>query len=203
MSDGTRSRGTKVARLIDEYDLSGTGARLEAAWTGTSGERTSLRDLADEFNERLLEVSLREANVSPRDFEVTGTYEALREGSSSERTRARRRLEREGIDVEALSSDFVTHQAIHTYLRKDREARLPDEDEDVVERKIETLEKLQGRVAVVTETTIESLASAEELDHPEYDILVDVQAICSKCGSNHSVGELFRQGGCQCEVLSD
>ena len=48
MSNGTQGRGTKVARLIDEYDLSGMGARLEAAWTGASGERTSLRDLADE-----------------------------------------------------------------------------------------------------------------------------------------------------------
>jgi hypothetical protein len=199
MSDGTRGRGTKVARLIDAYDLSGMGARLEAAWTGASGERTSLRDLADEFNERLLEARLREAGVSPRDIETTRTYEALREGSSSERTRAQRRLEREGVDVESLSSDFVTHQAVHTYLRQDREATLPEENEDVIERKIETLEKLQGRVAVVTETTIESLASAEELDHPEYDILVDVQAICSKCGSNQSISELFREGGCKCE----
>ena len=47
MSNGTRKRGTKVARLIEKYELSGMGAELEAAWTGESGERTSLRDLAD------------------------------------------------------------------------------------------------------------------------------------------------------------
>lgn len=203
MSNGTRSRGTKVARLIDEYDLSGTGAQLEAAWTGETGERTSLRDLADEFNERLLEVTLREADVSPHEVDITGTYESLREGSSSERTRARRRLEREGVDVETLSNDFVTHQAVHTYLRKDREASLPERDGDVVERKTETIEKLQGRVAVVTESTIESLVSAGEHDHADYDVLVDVRAICSKCGSNHSIGELLRQGGCGCTTSSE
>lgn len=202
MGDGRRKRGTKVARLIDEYDLSGMGATLEAAWTGESGERTSLRDLADEFNERLLEIALRETDVAPHEVDVSGTYETLRDGSGSERTRARRRLEREGVDVEALSNDFVTHQAVHTYLRKDREASLPERDDDVLERKVETIEKLKGRVAVVTETTIESVVSDDDT-HPEYDVLVDVRAICSDCGSNHSVGELLRQGGCDCATSSN
>jgi hypothetical protein len=203
MSDNTRNRGTKVSRLIDEYDLSKMGTQLEAAWTGASGERTSLRDLADEFNERLLEVALREVTVSPRDFEITGTYEALREGSSSEKTRAQRRLEREGVDAEKLSNDFVTHQAIHTYLRKDRNVSLTKNEQGLVERKTETLEKLQGRVSAVADSTIKSLDSADKLDHPDYDILVDVQAICSKCGSSHSISELLNQGGCGCIDLSE
>lgn len=205
MGDGTRKRGTKVARLIDEYDLSGMGAELEAAWTGASGassERTSLRDLAEEFNERLLEIALREADVASHEVDISGIYGTLQEGSSSEKTRTRRRLEREGVDVETLSGDFVTHQAIHTYLRKDREASLPERDGDAVERKIETIEKLQGRVAVVTETTIESVVSDAD-EHPEYDVLVDVRAICSDCGSDHSISDLLRQGGCDCTTSSE
>jgi len=54
---------TKVARVIREYDLDGMGANLEAAWTGEAGERTSLRDLADEFNEAVLEAALRESGI--------------------------------------------------------------------------------------------------------------------------------------------
>ena len=198
MADGTHSRGTKVARIIDEYELSGMGAELEAAWTGESGERTSLRDLADEFNEAVLEEVLRESGVSPLGFELTGTYEALRHGSGSDETRARRRLEREGIDVGELSNDFVTHQAVHTYLTKEREATLPERDKNAVDRKIETIDKLNGRVAAVTGAAIESLIPDEELDRTNYEVLVDVRVVCSVCGSDHSVGDLLRQGGCDC-----
>ena len=126
--DGTPR--TKVARVIREYGLEGLGARLEEAWTGVSGERRSLRDLAEEFNEAVLEAALRDAGGSPLDFEVSGTYESLQSDSNPEVTRARRRLEREGVAPESLERDFVTHQAIHTYLRNERDATLPEHDAD-------------------------------------------------------------------------
>lgn len=198
MTESTRSRNTKVARIIDKYDLSGMGAELEASWTGESGDRTGLRDLADELNQRVLAEALRDAGVSALDFEVTGTYEALRHGSGSEATRARRRLEREGIDVDEITADFVSHQAVHTYLTKEREATLPDRDENAVERKVETIDKLNSRVAVVTDTAIDTILPDEELERVDYEVLVDVRVVCSKCGSEHSVEELLRQGGCDC-----
>lgn len=198
MTDSTRSRGTKVARAIDKYELSQMEAGLEAAWTGESSERTSLRDLADEFNERVLEEVLRESGVSALDFEVTGTYEALRHGSGSGETRARRRLEREGVDVDAILGDFVTHQAVHTYLTTDRGATLPERDENAVDRKVETIDKLQGRVAAVTDTAIQSIIPDEELERTNYEVLVNVRVVCSECGSDYPIGDLLRQGGCDC-----
>jgi hypothetical protein len=200
MSDSTDGRRTKVARVIDAYDLTGMGSRLEAAWTGQTGDRTSLRDLATEFNEAVLEAALREAGSAPLEFEVAGTYEALSEATDPDATRARRRLEREGVDVDALESDFVTHQAIHTYLKRDREASLPEDERDRGERKIESIEKLQGRLTAVTESAISSLAAAEELDRDDYDVLVDVRAVCSACGTDRSVTELVREGGCDCSA---
>lgn len=198
MSNETRKRGTKVARLIEKYELSGMGAELEAAWIGDAGERTSLRDLADEFNETILRAVLKTNGISLSNFEVDGTYEALRHGSGSDETRARRRLEREGVDVEELTGDFVTHQSVHTYLTDERNASLPDHDEDAVERRTETIEKLEGRTAVVTEASIDSTLPDEELDRVDYDVIVDVQVVCSACGSTYDAGELLRQGGCDC-----
>jgi len=198
MSNESRKRGTKVARLIEKYELSGRGAELEAAWIGDDGERTSLRDLADEFNETILRSVLKENGISLSNFEVAGTYEALRHESGSDETRARRRLEREGVDVEELTGDFVTHQSVHTYLTDERNASLPDQGEDAVERRTETIEKLEGRTAVVTETSIESTLPDEELDRVDYDVIVDVQVVCSACGSTYDAGELLRQGGCDC-----
>ncbi len=198
MADQSGGRRTKVARVIEEHGLEEMGAQIEAAWTGENGERTSLRDLADEFNQAVLEAALRETGISPMTFEVSGTYEALSHGSGSERTRAERRLEREGIDPETLSRDFVSHQAIHTYLKKDRKATLPEKDTNPIEGKIKAIEKLQGRVTAVTESSISSLASADHLNHDEYDVLVDVRVLCPDCGSDYSIGELLRSGGCKC-----
>lgn len=200
MSDQSGGRRTKVARVIEEYNLEGMGARIEAEWTGETGERTSLRSLAELFNQAVLESALRKAGISPMDFEVSGTYEALKNGSRSERTRAQRRLEREGIDPDSLTSGFVSHQAIHTYLKKDRKASLPENETDPVEGKVQAIEKLQGRVTAVTESAISSLSSADHLDSDDYDVLVDVRVVCPECGSDYTVGELLRSGGCQCSV---
>ena len=198
MTTETSGTNTKVARVIRKYDLDGMGATLEAAWTGEAGERTSLRDLADEFNEAVLEAALREASVSSLGVDVASAYEALRGESGSSSTRARRRLEREGIDIDELTGDFVTHQAIHTYLTQEREASLPAADDDLADRKVETIEKLQGRVSAVAESAISSLANADELDRDGYDVLVDVRAVCPNCGADAPVGDLIRRGGCGC-----
>lgn len=144
MTTESSSVNTRVARVIKAYDLDGMGTSLETAWTGKEGERTSLRDLADEFNKAVLEAALREASVSSLSVDVSSTYNALRSDSGSEANRARRRLEREGIDVDKLTKNFVTHQAIHTYLPQERKASLPAADNDMADRKVETIEKLQG-----------------------------------------------------------
>jgi hypothetical protein len=188
----------KVARIIQKYDLDGMGASLEAAWTGEAGERTSLRDLADEFNEAVLEAAVREESVSLFNIDVSSTYAALRGDSDSSVTRPRRRLEREGVDIDELTGDFVTHQAIHTYLTQEREASLPSTDNGMVDRKAKTIEKLQGRTSAVAESAISSLANTDKLDKDNYDVLVSVRAVCPDCGSDTAVEELIRRGGCGC-----
>ena len=190
---------TKVARVIKAYNLDGIGANLEAEWTGKTGKRTSLRDLADEFNEAVLEVALRRASASSLNVDVSSIYKALQSGSGSQANQARRRLEREGIDIDELTEDFVTHQAIHTYLTQERKATLPAADDDLADRKVENIEKLQGRFSAVVESALSSLANADELDRGDYDILVDVRAICPSCGADMPVGELIRHGSCTAE----
>jgi predicted transcriptional regulator len=184
--------------VIEAYNLEGIGERLEAAWTGEAGERTSLRDLADEFNRAVLEAAVREAGSSSIGLEIESTYDVLRNEDGPEATRVRRRLEREGIDVDELTEDFVTHQAVHTYLTEYRGASLPPEERTLAERKIETIEKLQGRLSAVTEGALSSLAKADEIDRDDYDVLVDVRAVCPRCGADASASELIRQGGCDC-----
>lgn len=189
---------TKVARVIREYDLDGMGANLEAAWTGEAGERTSLRDLADEFNEAVLEAALRESGISSLSVDVSTTYEALRGESGSAATRARRRLEREGVDVDELTGDFVTHQAIHTYLTQGARGEPPSGGRRHGRPKGRDHREASG--TGLGGRRVGHLVARErgELDRGDYDVLVDVRAVCPNCGTDAPVGELIRRGGCGC-----
>jgi hypothetical protein len=200
MTDTSSRPNSKVARVIEAYDLDGLGAELERRWTGADGDRTSLRDLADVFNRRVLAAAMREADGTAVESDIASAYAALtdEEAGSADQMRKRRDLEQAGVDVDAVLSDFVTHQAVHTYLTSYREAELPDRSEGRIDRKLETLERLQGRTAAVTESTVESLVEAGELTEHDYELLVDVRAICPDCGSDYAVGDLLRSGGCDC-----
>ncbi|RLM56940.1 rod-determining factor RdfA, partial [Halorubrum sp. Atlit-26R] len=61
----------------------------------------------------------------------------------------------------------------------------------------------QGRVSAVAESAVSSLANAGELDRGDYDVLVDVRAVCPNCGSDTTVGDLIREGGCSCTTESN
>ena len=65
------------------------------------------------------ETVLKEANVQSLDGEIEDTYRLSTddEVSSAESIRVQRRLERDGVDVDALENDFITYQAIWSYLK--------------------------------------------------------------------------------------
>lgn len=199
-ADGKRPR-SKVARLIDAYDLEGIGAALEADWTGADGGRTSLRDLADEFNRAVLEAALQDAGETVTEYDVETTYRLLTDDdvSNADRLRKERELERAGVSAEDLRGDFVTHQAVHTYLTKYREAELQEQSVDP-DAKVETLERLEGRTAAVAESTLSSLVEAEAITDREYELFVEVRAVCEHCGSDYSLVDLISSGGCTCET---
>ena len=195
----SRGRRSKVARLIDEYDLQGLGAELEQQWTADE-DRKSLRDLARYFNQQLLQRTLEEANVQYLDGEIENTYRLLTddEVSSAESTRVRRRLERDGIDVDALETDFVTYQAIRSYLKDHRGAEYTPAETDPLEREATNVQKLRGRMATVTGGKLEQLRDSDELTLGEFQTLADIRVICEDCNTQFDVLELLDRGGCNC-----
>jgi hypothetical protein len=96
-TDNSSQRRTKVARLIDEHGFGDIGIELERRWTAEGDERMSLRDLADYLNRRLLATAMEEHGMQPLDGEVENVYRLLtaNDVSDADRTRVRRRLERE------------------------------------------------------------------------------------------------------------
>jgi len=203
MPDTSDNRpSSKVARLISEYDLDGLGEELETRWTGDGVERTSLRDLADYFNERLLERALIDAGMAALDSDVSTTYRNLTDDdvSTGVRTDARNRLESNGVDVDGLESDFVSYQAIRSYLTEYRDAeyrRLSDEEK--VEKDLQSIQRLMTRTLSVTEERIEKLRQTGRIDADEFEVLLDVQVLCGSCGEQYSISEFLEGRGCDCQ----
>lgn len=203
MTDTTDTQpSSKVARLLSEYGLEGLGEELEDRWTGDGVERTSLRDLADYFNKRLLEQALIDAGMSALDSDVSTTYRDLTDDdvSTGVRTDTRTRLDSNGIDVAGLESDFVSYQAIRSYLTEYRGAeyrRLSDEEK--VEKDIESIQRLMTRTLSVTEERIEKLTRTGRIDADGFEVLLDVQVLCESCGRQYSVSEFLDERGCDCQ----
>lgn len=196
---------SKVARLIEEYGLGeGYGERLESLWTADDGDRESLRTLADRLNEALLEAAMTDAGMSPVNGEVANMYRLLAddEVSNAEAMRVQRRLEREGVDVDELRRDFVTYQAIRSYLKENRGAEYTRSEADPLEREKTNVQKLRGRMVSVIDGNVSHLRDSDELTLGEFQTLADVRIICEDCNSQFDISELLDRGGCHCETES-
>lgn len=198
-SDG-RSRRSKVGRLIDAYGLEDLPDELARYWLGESVERRSLRQLATLFNERLVQAAMEDAGMSPLDGEAANVYELLsgEDATSGASTRAERRLEREGVDVDRLRTEFVSHQAIHTYLTDVRGVEHSTEPEGI-ESRIETIQRLVGRTRSVSAGVVEGLAEAGDVDIGQFEVTADVYVTCRDCNNRYELTAFLRRGHCDCE----
>lgn len=193
---------SKVARLIDQYGLDHLGDELERRWTADGSERLSLRDCAALFNERLLEQVLVDAGSNALRRDVEATYERLtgEDATAGVRTETRNRLARDGIDVDELERNFVTYQAIRSYLTEYRDATYEGPaDAEKVQSDIESIQRLLARTLSVTEDRIETLRATGRLDVGDFEVLVDAQVLCQDCGSQYAVADLLEAGRCECQ----
>lgn len=126
------------------------GAELDRRWIAEE-DRQSLRDLATYFNHQLLSQALANAETRVLDGEIENMYRLLTADGSTDQMRIRRRLERDGLDVETLERDFVTYQTIRTYPNKYRNAEYSLKEVDLIKREIENIQQLQGRIELITE----------------------------------------------------
>lgn len=190
----------KVGRVVAEYELSDVGPRLVDEWQAG----TSVRRLEEQLNRRIVESELTATNVDYAEWPGSSVYEALHtdELSEDERIRIRRTLDRAGVDVEELSSDLVSHQTVYRHLTgclgasKDNE-RTPEERREDARN---TVYALQRRMEAVTESTLETLASADATDFGDVEVLVDLQVVCGDCGRSMDFDTAI-SNGCECERI--
>lgn len=204
--EGESPCGCKVTRVATDHDLNAIHADLERQWTGEPD--ASVRDLADQFNRRILRAALVDAGRTPIRGEVENIYGILQgeDTDAASRTETRERLRREGLPLDDLEDGFVSHQTMYRHLTDclDLEKDPPIEDEeDLVETWRDRLLALEARTARVTERGIEQLQAGGALDVGSAEVLVDVNVICNDCGAFYTVEQLLDRRTCECGAELD
>lgn len=201
LSSADESPTTKVARLLQKYGFDGFGDEIKHRWTGQNGKRDSLRTLADVFNQRILRQTMENNGMQPLQGEVENVYELLMgdDVTSGTRTETETRLRQQGIDIEELRGDFVTYQAIRTYLKEVRGVEYNREETDSVETARASFDRLMGRTTAVVEQKLQSLASADKLTLGAPRVRTTVSVYCEECETQYDVTALLAHGGCDCE----
>jgi hypothetical protein len=203
-SDGSHSSAptTKIDRVIREYGLDGLGDELERRWLSEEENRSSVRELTDLFNQRVLRAELEAQNVFSLGENVEHLYRSLvgETADGEDSTLIRARLEQNGVDTDALTDRFVSHQTVYRYLTEHRGVEQPEQpNEDRIERVEQTVQGLRGRTTAVTEQSLESLRSKGLVTLGEFEVLNDIKVFCEDCGRSYDVTELLERGRCACE----
>lgn len=195
---------SKVGRGLIKYDLVELADELAARWTVEGDERWGLRKLADWLNKQFLRAALTEADQSVSAADLETIYQQLTADDVSQGTQTERRneLERAGVPIEQVERDFVSYQAIHTFLTEvaDLEYEGPSDAERVASVR-KTLTALRGRVIRVLETNFEAQRQADRLTLGEFDAGCDIYVTCYECGERYDAIDLIDRGGCDCGSL--
>jgi len=196
----SETTSNKIDQAIEKYGLKEMDKELEKRWLGVDGDQESTRDLADFFNKTVLKEAVDQSETFTLSGNIDEVYRTLTDGDETDATLVRSRLEQSGIDVEAVTNNFVSHQTVYRYLKDIREVERPDQSsEDKKENAIETIQRLRGRTTAVTERTIDNLKKTDILSVGEFSVLNDLQVLCESCGRSYDVSTFLERGGCECQ----
>jgi len=192
----------KVGRVIEDFGLSNVDDELVARREGENGEPESLRDLVDYFNREVLRSAMVDVDADPLEGEVENAYRLLTDDdvTGGTRLRVRRRLERDGVDVEAVEGSFVSHPTIGRHLEECLGVEKTRASGNRLKSAKERIFKMQSRTEAVVENTLEGLAAAGRMSAGDLAVTVDVQVTCQDCGAHAGAGPFVDRGGCDCDL---
>lgn len=192
----------KVGRVLAAYDLLDLHAELPALWRGDSTDELSLRELAERINVAVVRQAMERAGDDPLEGEAENAYRLLtaEDVSAGVRTQQRNRLERAGVDVDQLEDDFVTHQAVYTYLTTALDiSKETGTTQDPLEKHEQRIQRLRSRTTAVTENSLSELRNDGQLSLGSFDVVADISVYCQDCGTQYALTGLLEEGQCDCD----
>ncbi|MFC6734195.1 rod-determining factor RdfA [Haladaptatus sp. DYSN1] len=195
----TAQANSKIQRVTEKYGLDDVDEELTERWTRAENPE-SLRDLADQFNRWVLAAAVSNAGMNVLDGELDNLYRLLTDDvSRGVRTEATKRLERNGIDPDTLTSDFVSHQTVHNHLTKHLSVTQETvSDEERIEKGRQSVLRLQNRLRAITEELLDRLERTGRITLGSFTVFVNVNVFCEDCGVQLGVDDLLTAGGCDC-----
>lgn len=191
-----------MGRVRERYELEDLDEELRQR----RADGASLRALETVVNKRILEQAIERNGADlrtplPDDRGVDTVYDILAKettAADTERVQVQTRLEQAGIDIDAVTDDWVSHVTIKTHLNDclsietDRETSISEEDA------IDTVEWARARSENVIAETVRRLESAGLVEIGDPTVTVSIRLTCEACGRSYSVQDLLSEGGCAC-----
>lgn len=168
----------KIGRLRTQYGLTNLNEELKQRWIGDGREEMSLRDLERYVNKSVLRNAMEESDLMLVEGEVDNKYRILTDEdvSAGNVVQLEHMLEREGVDVNKIRDDFVSHQTVYNHLRNCLGVEKDDSsDEDEIDRSFETIRALQNKTGIVTKKILQSNDVLSEGE--DFDVIVDIVVI--------------------------
>lgn len=193
----------KVGRVLDKYSIEHLDQELVDLWTADPDERQSLRELAAYLNRAILREAAHEAGLNPVEEMVDTWYRILtdEDQSSGSETQVRLQLERDGVDVDEVTGDFVSYQTINRHLKQCRgaeRAARDETDEENIRRRVQSIYALENKIIAVANDILEQLHNTGRISLSNFEIFVSITIRCSECGTHHNISDIVENKGCHC-----
>lgn len=185
----------KVGKNISKYDLFEFNRELRQR----KASGGSLRDLATFTNTRLLECALAAA-----DAEIVGDSESIYQTLTdddirpSKRTELQSQLEQQGVNIDKIMDDFVSHQTVRDHLKECLDVDTSRQLTVEFDKERGTIEWARARSEKVIRRVLDRLRQAEKLQTGSLDVTHSVRVTCEDCGRSYRLRELLAARQCAC-----
>lgn len=188
--------GCKVCRVLDERGVEQYSEQLLEQWQDDDGQRKGYRALARWLNTSLLRREMDKAGLSTLGGEAESKYDRLQDPEGAE---IERMLQREGVDIQGLQTDFVSYGVIRTHLLEclGAEYDAPDTETEWEEESI-SIARDHAREKI--EDAVSSLVNKGEIEvGGDVDIHLDAEIECGDCQIRAPLRRVRRRGYvCDC-----
>jgi len=191
----------KTHRVIEKYGIQSFKPELKSKWTGKNHDKVGIRDLADELNIKILDEAL--GDVTLETYSTEDLHELLTEdGPRNSAQFVKTELEDEGIDVDEVTDDFVSHTALRNYLMSVHKVESPQrhpEGEERIRSYKEATEREQKSHKRNLEQRLNILQTKGHIPDGEIDITVKTTVKCPSCGRRMRARKMIDlNDGCEC-----
>jgi hypothetical protein len=177
-----------------------------------STEDASLREVAAYINKSLLEQAVAETDdveldtntelfgAISKDEALDTIYTALHsdEVPPDQRARVRKQLEQAGIDVDDVTSDWVSHTTVSAHLNSCLDINTSQSEAVTAESAEKTIEWAKTKCKNIISRTVQRLQSADIVTICSPDISLSVHVTCTDCNTTFTPSELLSRGECNC-----